>query len=89
LIFPHELELVVEDDAIRWGASSRPERQQRLSMQKLVRVIYDKSDNQVLADVGGIRLIPVADSILMREVDRSALVEYLRECFPALRIEVA
>jgi hypothetical protein len=89
ILFPQEWEFVVENDSIRWGMSSKPERQRRLSVPKVARIIHDKSDNKILADVGGIRLLPIADYVLVRSDDQAALVDYLRQSFPQLTVEIA
>lgn len=88
IMFPYEWELVVEGDAIRWGETARPDRQRRLSLPRVKRLIHDKSDRKVLADVGEWRLLPVGDYILMQLEDQTTLVEYLQQRFPQLKIEI-
>jgi hypothetical protein len=87
LLFPFEMEVVVDGDEVRWGRADRLERQERVSVRKLVRLVHDKSDNQVLGDVGSWRLLHIGDGILMRAADQSALVDFLRQSFPQLKIE--
>ena len=87
ILFPYEWELVIEEGYIRWGETAKPRRQRRLLIPSVKRLILDKSDNKVLADVGTWRLVPVGDYILMRTDDQAALVEHLRQAFPGLRIE--
>lgn len=88
ILFPREWELVVDAESIRWGVSSKPKRQKKLPVAKIVRVIYDKSDGKLLVDMGGIQRLPVADHIVFHPDDQAALVEYLRENFPGLAIEI-
>jgi hypothetical protein len=87
ILFPYEWELVIESDLIRWGETTKPQRQRRLRVPNVKRLIHDKSDSKVLADVGSWRLLPVGDYILMRAEDQAALVEHLRQSFPSLKIE--
>lgn len=87
LLVPFEMEVVVDGDEVRWGRADRLDRQERVSIRQLVRLVHDKSDNQVLGDVGSWRLLHIGDGILMRADDQSALVDFLRQSFPQLRIE--
>lgn len=87
LLFPFDMEVVVDGEEIRWGRADRPDRQERVSVRQLVRLVHDKSENQVLGDVGGRRLLHIGDGILMRATDRKALLDFLRQSFPQLRID--
>ena len=87
LLFPFEWELVVDGDQIRWGRADRPDKQERVVVSQLARLVHDKSDHQVLGDTGSWRLLHIGDGILIRSDDQRALVDYLRQSFPQLRIE--
>jgi hypothetical protein len=87
LLLPFEWELVVETDLIRWGRVDRPNRQQKLFINQLVRLVEDPTDNQVLADVGKIVLVPIGLNVLMLAEDRKAFLDFMREKFPRLPIE--
>ena len=87
IVRPAEWELVAEGDQLRWGRADSPDRQQRLAVSRLTRLVYFELDGHVLADVGGPRLLPVGPDILIRAEDRRAFVEHLRRSFPSLPIE--
>lgn len=80
-------ELVVEKDSIRWGRVDFPNRQRRLAINQLKRLIDEKSDNQILADIGRIVFVPIGDNVLMSSSDRVEFVEFMRQKFPGLKIE--
>lgn len=86
ILFSYEWELVIDDDCIRWGEAARPMRQNRVEFPRLKRLVHDKSDNKVLADVGSWRLVPLGDYILMSAQDQTEVVEYLRQKLPSLEV---
>lgn len=87
ILFPYEWELVVKDDYIRWGKVGSLTRQSKVELPSLKRLIYDRSNNKVLADTGGWRLAPLGDYIIMKPQDQSELVDYLRKKLPGLEVE--
>jgi hypothetical protein len=89
ILLPYEWELVIEGEWIRWGKTANPQRQRRLAVSQIKILIHDKSDNKVLANIGTWTLVPIGQGILMRAEDQAALVEYMRQTFPNLKIETA
>jgi hypothetical protein len=87
LLFPFEWEIVVETDLIRWGRVDSPDRQQKLFINQLVRLVDDSIDNQVFADTGRIVSVSIGLNVLMQSEDRKAFVDCMREKFPQLKIE--
>jgi hypothetical protein len=87
LLFPFEMEVVVDGDEIRWGRADRIDRQERVSIRQLVRIVHDKSGNQVFGDMNSWRSLHIGDGILLGAADQNALVEFLRQNYPRLRIE--
>jgi hypothetical protein len=87
VLFPFEWEVVVEADQVRWGRVDRLDQQERVTISQLVRLIHDKSDNQVLGDVGSWRHLNIGIGILIRPDDQRAFVEHLHQRFPHLNIE--
>lgn len=81
LLSPFDMEVVVDGEETRWGRADRLDRQERVSVRQLVRLVHDKSDNQVLGYLGSWRLRPIGAGILMRAADQGALVDYLRQSF--------
>ena len=84
---PFEWEVVVDDGQICWGRADRPDRQQRVAVSQLVRLIHDKREGQVVGDIGRFPSLEIGRGILMRSEDQSALVDYLRQSYPQLKIE--
>ena len=87
LLFPFQWELVVENDFVCWGRVDGLIQQKRIAVSQLVRLVYDKSDNQVFGDVGKIVLKPIGAEVLMRSEDTQAFIECMRKEFPQLKIE--
>lgn len=87
ILFPLQWELVVENNEIRWGRVDRPERQQHIAVDQLVRLINDETDQQVLGDIGSWRYLRFSDNVLMSATDRNEFVGRMRENFPRLNIE--
>ena len=87
IIHPFEWEVVVDGDQIRWGRADRPDRQQRVTVSQLARLVHDRNDSRVLGDVGRHPLTEIGVGILIRSEDQRALIDCLRQNFPGLKIE--
>jgi hypothetical protein len=87
ILYPFEWEVVVDENQIRWGRADCPDRQQRVIVSQLVRLIHDKSDYLILGDVGSRQLVEIGRGVLVSSDEQRALVEYLRQSFPQLKIE--
>ena len=88
ILFPYEFEVVIEQDCIRWGKASRPSKQERLLISKVVRIVHDKSEGKILADTGIWRYTPIAEIVLTKSKESEEFLLELRKMFPALPIEI-
>jgi hypothetical protein len=87
VIHPFEWEVAVDDGQICWGRADRPDRQQRVVVSQLVRLIHDKTEGRILANNGAWQNVQIGAGILMYSDEQNALVDYLRQKFPQLKIE--
>ncbi|HTI98227.1 MAG TPA: hypothetical protein VL527_04915 [Dongiaceae bacterium] len=89
ILNPFEWEVVVENGQICWGRADQQERQQRVAISKLVRLIWDKKEGEVVGDIGHFPpSLKIGEGILIRSEDQGALVDYLRQSYPQLKIEI-
>lgn len=78
LVYPHELELVVEDGVIRWGRTDQPDCQDRLRLAEVKRWMIHRFDCELFGDTGCVILKPVGRFILSID-DIGALIAFLKE----------
>jgi hypothetical protein len=88
VLCPYEWELVATGDQIRWGRVFDPDKQRRVLLAKIKRIVYEKSDNQLSVDIGSWRLLPVGNYVLVKTADTNNLVDFLKQNYPQLKIEV-
>jgi len=86
LVRPSVLEFGVERGVVRWGPVGRPDRQRRLCLTDVQRVVVNRREGEVWAETEGIALVPLGADVLVRWSDRWALVGFLRQHHPDVPI---
>ncbi|WP_020475810.1 hypothetical protein [Zavarzinella formosa] len=86
LVRPAALEFRVERGVARWGPVGRPDRQRRLSLTDVRRVVVNRREGEVWAETDAIALEPFGGDVLVRWSDRRALVGFLRQHHPEVPV---
>lgn len=87
ILFPHQLELVVDGNSIRWGRVDRPGAQKRIFISDIRKLVHNQHEDHVFADTGGLILKYVGHTVLVSPQDQNAFVGYMSRTFPDLKIE--
>ncbi|QVL31428.1 hypothetical protein KIH39_21665 [Telmatocola sphagniphila] len=80
VLFPHELEFVLEADRIRWGRTEKPKSQKVVHFSEVKEFLWDASERTLLADtnsMGG--LTTIGEGVLRSDKLREFLVHF-EEC---------
>lgn len=88
IVRPRQWEIVVEGAVIRWGRTARPARQRSLQINQIRRIIHDRDSKRIFADVGGWSLLSIGHMVLLSFRDQLAMLAFLAQEFPHLKIEV-
>jgi hypothetical protein len=85
LIRPQEWEFVVDDGVIRWGPTAHPERQRRVLLADVRRVVVGSSsrDEGVVVEATVGRTVG-DDFVLIKKADRLAFVAFMKQHHPAI-----
>ena len=82
IVFPHELEFVIDDDRIRFGVMSSPEKQKVILRQDVRCLIYDPVEDELNLDIGKWIAARLAPQILVDGSRIRNVVDCVRENWP-------
>ncbi len=88
LVRPREFEFVLKDGVIRWGPTARPDRQRRISVADIGRVMIDDREQRLVVETKAGFVHTFGDHLLISEVDRFAFVEFLKLNHPGVPVAV-
>jgi hypothetical protein len=88
IVFPRQLEVVIEDSQIRWGRADRINEQKSIRIEQIRRIIHDHDSRRVIADMGGWIKPSIGYPVLLSFRDQLDFVSVLSEKFPGIKVEV-